>query len=121
MQTITSSYANPATVIAFPSRKNQTAKKRTEGRRWISPQNGRAIEILAHAIEYLADEYAVDAEQMGRIDVDDPKIEAIHRLMAANREVYYSCPRVEPVLRRLARWAFSRGNGSLPSAQKFPA
>lgn len=106
-----SSSANQATVIAFPSRVSRPA-----GRRWISQQNGRALEILAHAIEYLSDEYALSAEQLGRIDADDPEIEAIHRLMAANREVYYSCPQVEPFLRRFSRWAFSREKQPLASS-----
>jgi hypothetical protein len=73
-------------------------------RRRIPPLNGRALEILGHAIEYLADEYAFTVEQMGQIESDDPRVEAIQLLMALNRQVYYSCPEVEPLLKRLAGW-----------------
>ncbi len=57
--------------------------------RVISPQAGRSLEILGHAIEYLVDEY-VNAG--GAFCPDDPEFEAIQILMAANRAVYYACP-----------------------------
>ncbi len=73
-------------------------------RRRISPMNGRALEILGHAIEYLTDEYALSAIQVGMLDTRDPRIEAIQMLMALNRQIYYTCPEIEPALRRIARW-----------------
>ncbi len=73
-------------------------------RRRISPINGRALEILGHAIEYLTDEYALTAIQVGTLDTRDPRIEAIQMLMGVNRQIYYACPEIEPALRRIARW-----------------
>lgn len=90
-------------------------------RRYIPAESGRAIEVLGHAIEYLSDEYALTVAQLGQIDGDDPQIEAIHLLMSANREVYYSCPVVEPMLRRLGRWALGRSQNRIEAAGKSPA
>ena len=75
-------------------------------RRKISPTDGRALEILGHAIEYLTDEYALSAAQAGTLDTGDPRVEAVQTLMTLNRQVYYACPEVEPLLRRIARWVF---------------
>lgn len=83
-------------------------------RRHISPDSGRALEVLGHAIEYLADECAFTAAQMGILNSGDPRVEAIQLLMLLNRQVYYSCPKVEPVLRRFAGWLF----GSTPAPQQ---
>ena len=61
-------------------------------RRQISPISGMALEALGHAIEYLADEYALHAGRLAAIHAHDPQVEAIQILMAANRQVYYDCP-----------------------------
>lgn len=73
------------------------ASQRT--RRHITPQAGRALEILGHAIEYLTDEYV---HQGGALSARDPQLAAVQILMAANREVYYSCPAVPALSERLA-------------------
>lgn len=78
----------------------------TAERRRITPTNGRALEILGHAIEYLADEYAMTALQMGTLDSGDPRVEAVQLLILLNREVYFSNPEYEPLHRRLARRLF---------------
>lgn len=67
---------------------------RNNQRRHISVQSGRALEILGHAIEYLTDEYVLEAAQ---ISAHDPQVQAIQILMALNRQIYYACP-VEPTL-----------------------
>jgi hypothetical protein len=63
-------------------------RKRVCQRR-ISPQAGRALEILGHAIEYLADEYMHNA---GRLCAHDGQVEAVRLLMRLNRQVYFECP-----------------------------
>jgi hypothetical protein len=77
-------------------------------RRRLSPEGGRALEILGHAIEYLADEYAVDLKDKGRLGNSDPRVEAIIEaigvLKALNRAIYYSGTEIEPALGRLGRW-----------------
>jgi len=69
-------------------------------RRLLAPAAGQAIEILAHAIEYLADEYA-----LGTMPVFARKgtIDAIQILMSLNREVYLSCPAVPSLRERLSK------------------
>ena len=61
-------------------------------RRSISPQSGRALEILGHAIEYLADEFALQTGTSS--DMKDPQDQALQILMAANRNVYFDCPAI---------------------------
>lgn len=57
--------------------------------RSISPQAGRALEILGHAIEYLTDEYM---HERGFLNPADARMEAVQMLMRLNREVYFQCP-----------------------------
>ena len=73
-------------------------------RRALSPVEGRALEILGHAIEYLADEYSVDTAPKGPLGSADPRVEAIQILKSLNRTVYYSGAEVQPALRRIKRW-----------------
>jgi hypothetical protein len=73
-------------------------------RRQLSPEEGRAIEILGHAIEYLADEYCADAQPKGRLGNADPRIEAIQTLKTLNRLIYYSAAEVKPAFTRMKRW-----------------
>ncbi|MGZ6299545.1 MAG: glycine cleavage T C-terminal barrel domain-containing protein, partial [Candidatus Limnocylindria bacterium] len=68
-------------------------------RRRVSPESGHALEILAHAIEYLTDEYI---HQGGTFASADPQLEAVQLLMAKNREVYFSCPEVPTLGERIA-------------------
>lgn len=58
-------------------------------RRRISPAAGKALEILGHAIEYLTDEFVHEGSDLVK---DKGRVEAIQRLMALNRHIYYSCP-----------------------------
>jgi len=58
-------------------------------RRLIRPEAGRALEILGHAIEYLADEYA---HRGGSFSAHDGEVEALQLLMGLNREIYLECP-----------------------------
>lgn len=74
--------------------------------RRISPEAGRALEILGHAIEYLADEYVHEVGLLPAIESSDPQVEAMQLLMAANREVYYGCPLTQPLWRRILNRVF---------------
>ena len=73
-------------------------------RRQLTPEGGRALELLGHAIEYLADEYAADSAPKGILGSADPRVEAIQVLKALNRAVYYSGTEVQPAFRRIRRW-----------------
>lgn len=57
--------------------------------RRISPQAGRALEVLGHAIEYLTDEFV---HQGATPSANHPQILAVQMLMALNRQIYFECP-----------------------------
>src|SRR6185437_2599144 len=61
-------------------------------RRSIDPASGRALEILGHAIDYLADELGHSG---GPAVAGNPQVEAIQLLMAINRGIYLQCPEVK--------------------------
>jgi len=73
-------------------------------RRQLSRESSRALEILGHAIEYLADEYAADKADKGPLGSADPRVEAIQVLKALNRAIYYSGAAVPPLFGRWRRW-----------------
>jgi len=73
-------------------------------RRQLSPESGRALEVLGHAIEYLADEYAAGLEHKGPLGNADPRVEAIQVLKALNRSVYFAGSEVQPAFGRMRRW-----------------
>lgn len=81
------------TTTEIPMPRSITAQASTGKirRRHISPQSGHALEILGHAIDYLADEYV---EAGGTFCWRDPQMQAIQLLMSLNREIYFACPEV---------------------------
>jgi hypothetical protein len=85
---------------------NATPIARTSRRRQISPQSGKALEVLGHAIEYLADEFALRGLSTSAPS-EDPQVRAMQILMAANRTVYYECPIVPTLVERF-RGAWNR-------------
>ncbi len=74
----------------------------------LSPERGRALEILGHAIEYLADEYAHDLADKGRLGNADPRVAAIQILKGLNRDIYFFGTQVQlqaqPMTGRVRRW-----------------
>jgi hypothetical protein len=78
-------------------------------RRRISPQAGKALEKLGHAIEYLADEVVLEG---GQLSGADPRNQAIQMLMALNRQIYFECPRV-PTLRERVKAFLLRQTGKV--------
>jgi hypothetical protein len=67
--------------------------------RRITPQAGRALEILGHAIDYLIDEWVLAEGE--NLSPHSPRTEAIYLLMRLNREIYDSCPPVFTITERL--------------------
>lgn len=75
-------------------------------RRQISPDAGRALEILGHAIEYLTDEFVLAGDTLSP---RNGQLEAVQILMSRNRQVYYSCPELPTLTERcLAFWHLPR-------------
>jgi hypothetical protein len=70
-------------------------------RRRIEPEAGRALEILGHAIDYLADEYI---HRGGALAEQDPAFEAMQLLMERNREIYFACPEIPDWKERIGSW-----------------
>jgi hypothetical protein len=75
-----------------------SAVAKSDRRRSISPSAGRALEMLGHAIEYLADEYVHGGKTFC---ADDPEVQAVQLLMALNREIYLECPIVPTFSERI--------------------
>jgi hypothetical protein len=69
-------------------------------RRRSSVQQGRALEILGHAVEYLVDSrmFLID-QPTTRADAEATQI-----LMLLSREVFFECAEVVPPARRLGHW-----------------
>jgi len=81
-------------------------------RRRITPEAGRGLEKLAHALEYLTDEFVHDG---CRFAEDRGKLEAIALLASLNRQIYFSCEieltlmeRIHGLFQRLWKQAFLR-------------
>jgi hypothetical protein len=83
---VTSSFEISASVPA-----SHAARVRSDRRRRITPQAGRALSILGHAIEYLTDDFL---HQGLAYSANDPQMQAVQLLMALNRQVYFECPEV---------------------------
>jgi hypothetical protein len=88
-------------LVNAPSAPIATSKRR----RRIGPEAGRGLEILGHAIEYLADEYIHSSRTFSAYD---PEVQAIQLLMDCNRQIYFECPVVPTWAERL-RSFFNRG------------
>jgi hypothetical protein len=75
-------------------------------RRIVSREEGRAIEMLGHAIDYLADEFALVCMECRPDTVPGlpPRLQAIELLMARNREIYLNCPEAPTLMQRLRGW-----------------
>lgn len=84
--TTTSSFVLQSAAPAIPTRHLPTSRRRR-----ITPQAGRALEILGHAIEYLADEFV---EHGGNLSVNDGQVQAMQLLMSLNRAIYFECPEI---------------------------
>jgi hypothetical protein len=66
-------------------------------RRCISPQAGRALIILSHAIEYLTAEFIHEG---GSFSPSNAQLQAVQLLLKVNRQVYFECPEVPPLSKR---------------------
>jgi hypothetical protein len=79
-------------------------------RRRITPEAGRGLEKLGHALEYLTDEFVCDG---CRFAEDCGRLQAIQLLASLNRQIYFAC-RVEPSfperVQSLFRWLFRQAS-----------
>lgn len=76
-----------------------------ERRRKMNPRAGRAIEILAHAIDYLVD---MHAHEGSLIVWEKGHFEAVEILKALNRQIYLECPIVPSFEERCSSFFFGK-------------
>ena len=81
--TTTTGFPIPACAQAVPAVRLRSRQRR------ITPQSGRALETLAHAIEYLTDEFVHEGLPYSS---KNEQLQAVQLLMALNRQVYFECP-----------------------------
>ena len=81
-------------VRAQPLRRGPSVRRRG------SIEQGRALETLGHAVEYLIDSRMF---QLGEVNQRDEN-EAVQILMRMSRAVFEECPEVVPIRQRLKRW-----------------
>ena len=90
------------TTTSFPVSVSARAEDVTHAvanrRRSISPQAGRALVIVGHAVEYLTDGIV---HQGGPFSAHGGELEAVQLLMAVNRQIYFECPEVPPLSKRI--------------------
>jgi hypothetical protein len=81
----------------------------------MSPEQGRAVEMLGHAIDYLCDEFALEClrARVHEIVGMHPQIEAIQMLKERNRQIYLSCPEVPTLRERSQEWRRKLGHACL--------
>lgn len=97
--TTTTGFPLPACTPAVP-----VARASTDRLRRITPEAGRALEILGHAIEYLTDEFVHEGRECSP---NDSELQAVQLLMALNRQIYFECP-VMPTFGERVRAFFRR-------------
>jgi hypothetical protein len=84
--TTTTGFSIPARTQTVP-----IARVRSNRRRRITPQAGRALDILAHTIEYLTDDFV---RQGLAYSSKNDQLQAVQLLMELNRQVYFECPEI---------------------------
>ncbi len=89
-------FSQPASIPQPAARSARPTYVRRRG----SSEQGRALETLGHAVEYLVD---------SRMRFNDPQAaagerDAIELLMRLNRAVFAECPEVVPLSRRVRQW-----------------
>ena len=112
--------SGPAPVVLFPSRSQQAnasmgrAEEKPVARRGDAVQ-GRALEALGHAIEYLVDSrlFVLDETTLRSDD------EAVQIMMRLSRAIFAECPEVVSLSRKVRMWLVDRlaGPASLDQAR----
>lgn len=72
----------------------------TGASREITPEAGRALQILGHAIDYLVDTAAARIERGSSLRTELGALDAVELLKARNREIYFACPVIQPMKQR---------------------
>ena len=93
-----------ASAALSPQVRGRSVTTKAHLRRRPDPRQGRSLEALGHAIEYLTDAQMLTTEPKSwQNDVD-----AIQLLSRLSRDVFHECPIVVPVTQRLKEWCARR-------------
>ena len=80
--------------LAFSNTRGVASSTPIPGRRKITPEAGRGLEKLGHALDYLTDEFVVN----GCSPSEYGTLEAIQLLASLRKQIYFACG-VEPTIR----------------------
>ena len=69
--------------------------------RVITREQGRALEMIGHAVDYLQDCYLHEGDDDEILDFRGPKMDAVRILVSAQRQIHRSLPLAEPLTVRL--------------------
>lgn len=105
MALMSSTFAIPLPMTPFPHFGGEKpAPRPSPARKRTTPQQGKALETLGHAIEYLVDSRLFDQWQ------SPADAEAVHMLMGCSRAVFADCDEVCPWHQRVQRALVKRLN-----------
>ncbi len=90
--------------VREPLPEDAVDRKRPSVRRRITPEAGRGLEKLGHAVDYLVDEFVHDG---CRFSEDRARLRAIDLLASLKRQIYFSCG-IEPTLRERIQGLFRK-------------
>lgn len=100
---MSTAHALPLPLRSFPDfAGNQQAPRSAPARKRSTPQQGQALEILGHAIEYLVDSRLFDQWE------SPSDAAAVHLLMGCSRAVYADCEEMHPWHQRIQRALLKR-------------
>ena len=100
--------------LADPIPQEIAAPRRTSVRRRITPDAGRGLEKLGHALEYLADEFVHNGCDFA---ADWGRLQAIDLMARLNREIYFACG-VEPTFREKLQSLLRRFLNRVPARRR---
>ncbi len=87
--------------------------------RTMTREQGRAIETIGHAVDYLEDCYLTEGPDDEVLDFRSPDMDAVRLLISAQRQLLHSLPLTEPMTLRL--WhALLRRKSQFNSAAVVP-
>ena len=69
-------------------------------RRKITREQGCALEVIGHAVDYLNDSYLYEGADDEIIDFSGPSMDAVRILISAQRQILSSLPLAEPLPQR---------------------
>jgi len=89
-------------------------------RRIITREQGRALETIGHAVDYLTDCHIYEGPDDEIINSASPVTEAIDILIALRFQLLHSVPTVEPLMQRLWKTIFQRSKPQNPPSSVIP-